>query len=128
VAEFRVDDTGKNGSRAAKRDKMEIVSAIIAITQQPSTSTQLMGNANMSHSRLKEYLGLMIGSGLIKQLDMAKGARKRTVVYQATERGNKFLELFCENLILLHGELFLESNSDLADAYLLQHCRKSKLP
>ena len=106
---------------------MEIVSAIIAITQQPSNFTGMMGHANLSYSRLKEYLRLMIGSCLIEKRELAKGAKKSTLVYQATEKGNRFLELYCGNLMLLHGEHFLENNGNLADAYLLQYCRKNKL-
>ncbi|HEX9261042.1 MAG TPA: winged helix-turn-helix domain-containing protein [Candidatus Bathyarchaeia archaeon] len=106
---------------------MEIVSAIIAVTQQPSSYTRMMGSANLSYSLLKEYLRFMVGRHLIDKRDIAKGAKKKTSVYQATQKGNRFLELYCESLILLHGERFLENNVNLAEAYLLQYCRKNKL-
>lgn len=122
-----MEDYQKFVFRSGKRDRLEIVSAIIAVTQQPSSFTRMMGSANLSYSLLKEYLGFMIGRHLIEKRDMARGTKKRTPVYKATEKGNRFLELYCESLILLHGERFLENNVNLSEAYLLQYCRKNKL-
>ena len=68
----------------------------------------------------------MTGRRLIEKLDTAGETEKRIQVYRATKRGNRFLELYCEQLVLLHGERFLEINGDLADAYLLQYCIKNK--
>ena len=113
--------------KTGKRDRLEIVAAIIAAAYQPSTFTRLMSQANLSYSLLKEYLTFMIGKGLVAEQDTARGTKKTVFVYQATKKGNKFLELYCENLVLLHGERFLDGNKDLAEAYLLQYCRKNKL-
>ncbi len=113
--------------KSGKRDRLEIVSAIIAVAQQPSNFTRLMGQANLSYSLLKEYLIFMTRRGLVREHDVARRSDRKLLVYQATEKGNKFLELYCENLILLHGEHFLEYSDSLADAYLLQYCRKNRL-
>ncbi len=112
--------------KSSKRDRLEIVSAIIAIAQQPSTTTRLTCQANLSYSLLKEYLRFMIGRHLVEEREEAKGSKKK-MVYQATEKGNKFLGIYCEGLVLLHGEAFLQKNGNLAGAYLLEYCRKNKV-
>ena len=96
VAEFKMRDYGKSSFRSCRRDKLEIVSAIISITQQPSSITQLLGDANLGYSQLKEYLRFMLGRPLIEKRDLIRGAERTTQVYQATEKGNRFLELYCE--------------------------------
>ncbi len=112
--------------KSSKRDRLEIVSAIIAIAQQPSTTTRLTCQANLSYSLLKEYLKFMIGRRLVEEREVAKGSKKK-MVYQATEKGNKFLGIYCEGLVLLHGDAFLQNNGNLAGAYLLEYCRKNKV-
>ncbi len=120
-------DYGKSSFRSGRRDKLEIVSAIISITQQPSSITQLLGDANLGYSQLKEYLRFMLGRRLIEKRDLIRGAERTTQVYQATEKGNRFLELYCEILILLQGERFLENNSKLSEAYLLSILHKKQI-
>lgn len=122
MAKNKVEDLGKRDIKPSKRDRLEIVSAVIATTQQPSNFNQIAGHANLNYSTLKEYLRFMLGRCLIEKHDAAG----RTPVYQASEKGNKFLELYCEGLIVLHGEGFLDNNSNLAEAYLLQYLRKNK--
>lgn len=124
VRRAKVEDHRKKGFKPGRRDRLEIVSAIIAVTQQPSNLSHVAGRANLNYSTLKEYLRFMIDSRLIEKHDVAR----RIPVYQAMEKGNRFLELYCEGLILLHGERFLDDNSNLAEAYLLQYSRKNKLP
>jgi predicted transcriptional regulator len=126
VAKFKVEDHRKPEFKSSKRDRLEIVSAIIAIAQHPSSTTRLTSQANLSYSLLKEYLKFMIGRHLIEEHETTKDSKK-TIVYQATEKGNRFLGIYCDGLILLHGEDFLQNKSNLAGAYLLQYCRKNKL-
>lgn len=128
LVEFRVEDYRRSDFRSGKRDRLEIVSAIIAITQHPSSLTRMMGYANLNYSSLTEYLRFMLGRHLIEKRDIVRGTKKSAQIYQATEKGNKFLELYCEGLVLLHGEHFFANNNNLAEAYLLQYCRKNKLP
>jgi len=126
VAEFR-EEYREPVFKSGKRDRLEIVSAIIAIAQQPSSTTRLTSQANLSYSLLKEYLKFMIGRHLIEEREITKGTKKKTSVFQATEKGNKFLGIYCEGLILLHGKAFLQNKGNLAGAYLLEYCRKNKL-
>ncbi len=121
-------ERGKTSFTSGKRDRLEIVSAIIAITQQASSISRIIGHANLNYSTLKDYVKFMIGRHLIEERKISGGAKKGLAVYKATEKGTKFLELYCEGLILLHGESFLQENSNLAEAYLIQYCRKNKLP
>ncbi len=121
-----MEDHRKPEFKSSKRDRLEIVSAIIAIAQHPSSTTRLTSQANLSYSLLKEYLKFMIGRHLIEEHETTKDSKK-TIVYQATEKGNRFLGIYCDGLILLHGEDFLQNKSNLAGAYLLQYCRKNKL-
>ncbi len=121
-------ERGKTSFTSGKRDRLEIVSAIIAITQQASSISRIIGHANLNYSTLKDYVKFMIGRHLIEERKISSGAKKGLAVYKATEKGTKFLELYCEGLILLHGENFLQENSNLAEAYLIQYCRKNKLP
>lgn len=126
VAEFR-EEYREPLFKPGKRDRLEIVSAIIAIAQQPSSTTRLTSQANLSYSLLKEYRKFMIGRHLIGEREITKGTKKKTSVFQATEKGNKFLGIYCEGLILLHGKAFLQNKGNLAGAYLLEYCRKNKL-
>jgi predicted transcriptional regulator len=126
VAKFKVEDHRKPEFKSSKRNRLEIVSAIIAIAQHPSSTTHLTSQANLSYSLLKEYLKFMIGRHLIEEHETTKDSKK-TLVYQATEKGNRFLGIYCDGLILLHGEDFLQNKSNLARAYLFQYCRKNKL-
>jgi hypothetical protein len=85
-----------------------------------------MTNANLSFSLSKEYLRLMINKHLMKKSEMLKGIKKRKTVFQSTEKGNRFLELYCEQLIILHGKRFLENNENPAKVYLQQYYLKNR--
>ena len=112
-----MENYGKSGFGSKKRDKWEILSAIIVGTQQPSSFIRVMKEANLNYSTLDAYLRFMIRSNLVEKCDRAGGAQKRTSGYQATKKGNSFLELYYKGLILLHGERFLENNNYLAEIY-----------
>jgi len=112
-----VENYGKSGFGSGKRDKWEILSAIIIVTQQPSSFTRVMKEANLNYSTFEEYLRFMMRSNLVEKCNRAGDAQKRTSGYQATEKGNSFLELYCRGLVLLHGERFLENNNYLAEIY-----------
>jgi predicted transcriptional regulator len=124
---LKVQDYRKDYFQIIKRDKFEIMSAIIAVTQQPSSITSIMTYANLSYSSSREYLRLMIKTHLIKKSEMPKGMKKSMTVFQSTEKGKRFLKLYCEELIMLHGKRFLENNNNLAEAYLHQYCMKNRL-
>lgn len=121
-----MQDYRKDYFRITRRDRFEIMSAIIAVTQQPSSLTRIMTYANLSYSLLRKYLRLMINKHLIEKSETLKGMKKRVTVFQSTEKGNRFLELYCEQLVMLHGKRFLENNNNLAKAYLHQYCMKNR--
>jgi predicted transcriptional regulator len=125
-AGFKMEKGVRYDSRPAKRDRMEIVSVIIAITQRPTCLTRIMGRANLSYSLLKNCLSFMLAKNLIEKQDVLRACQKSAPIYLATEKGNKFLELYCEQLILLHGEGFLDCGNSLAGAYLIQYLRKNR--
>ncbi len=122
-----MEDYQRNGLRFVRRDRFEIVSAIISVAQKPSGLTHIMYHVNLSHRQLKEYLRLMIACHLIKECKKRRDVGRKLLSYLATEKGNRFLSLYCEALTLLHGEHLLKGNGCLADAYLHQYCRKNRL-
>ncbi len=122
-----MEDYQRNGLRFVRRDRLEIVSAIISVVQKPSSLTHIMYQVNLSHKQLKEYLRFMIGRHLVEECKKVRGVDRKQLSYLATEKGNMFLGLYCEALMLLHGEHLLKGNGCLADAYLRQYCRKNKL-
>ncbi len=122
-----VEDYRRNGIRFVRRDRLEIVSAIISVAQEPSSLTHIMYQVNLSHKQLKEYLRFMIGCHLIEEGENARAVNRKLLNYRATDKGNRFLDLYCRILMLLHGERLLKDNGSLADAYLRQYCRKNKL-
>ncbi len=117
----------KDGFYSGKRDRWEITSAIIAITQNPLTITSMMKELSLNYSTIKEYLNFMISRRLIQKSNNVNGAKKKTEGYLATEKGLDFLRLYCRGLILLHGEDLLQYESDHAEAFLLQYCRENKM-
>jgi len=113
VVRFKVKNPRENGFKAGRRATLEIVSAIIAITQQPASFSQIMGHANLNYAQLREYLKFMIDRRLIEKYPTAGKEKRRMPVYQATEKGSRFLENYREGLILVYGEDFLENCSNL---------------
>lgn len=110
-----------------KRDRSEIVCAIIAVSQRPTSFTSILMHANLNYSELTQYTNYLLSKNLLQKNSITRRNKKEAITYQATEKGNKFLENFCENLILLHGTHFIEINRNLAEAYLDLYYRKNRL-
>ena len=121
-----MQDYKKDYYRITRRGRFEIMSAIIAVAQWPSRLTWIMTYANLSYSLSKRYLRLMINKHLIEKSEILNSMKKRETRFQSTEKGNRFLKLYCEMLIMLHGKRFLEINNNLAEAYLNQYCLKNR--
>ncbi len=122
-----MEDYRKYGLGSIKRDRLEVVSAIIAVTQQPSGKTRIVASTNLNYSVLKHYLKFLVDKGIIEKFDGPPEDKRGVCAFKATEKGNRFLELYCEGLVLLHGEGFLERNCTSAEAYMLQYYRKNRL-
>lgn len=120
----RMDSTVKDMLNSGKRDKMEIIAAIVAITQKPAKITRIMGQVNLSYPLLKKYMKLMLRLRLIERRKVVKKARETGQVFQATEKGLTFLEIYCDILRLIYGEDFLQNDSNLAVA-CLKYCERS---
>ncbi len=59
---------------SGKRDRMEIMAAIIAMTQEPSKITRIMDQTNLNHPLQKKYIRLMLRLRLIEKCEEAKKA------------------------------------------------------
>jgi len=68
----------------------------------------------------------MIKTHLIEKIEILEGMKKRITVFQSTEKGDRFLELYCELLTMLHGKRFLKKNKLLSKAYLNQYYLKNR--
>ena len=79
---------GEVGTMPKKyRSKIEIMSQILQMANGHSAAkTRLMYGVFLSYEQLKEYLGILVQSGLIELLE-------DTQTYKTTEKGLKFLKL-----------------------------------
>lgn len=115
-----MNNQNNNLSSKHRRDKLEIISSIINIAQHPTTVSKLTSYTCLSYASIKQHLTYMIKAGLISNHTVIRGKKKRNYpAYCATEKGNRFLELYCTNLLLLCENNTLEDN--LGDKYLLQY-------
>jgi predicted transcriptional regulator len=70
-----------------RRDKLVIMSEIVAIAKKGTSKTQIMFKANLSFSQLNQYLTLLSNTGLLQ-----KNAFKGKVIFQATPKGLDFMD------------------------------------
>ena len=108
---------------SGRRDKMEIIAAISALTQKPSQITRIMIQMHISYTMLKRYLKLMLRLGLIEEIEAIR-AKKKCQVFQSTDKGLVFLKRYCDILRLLYGDDFLKNDSNLA-VVCLKYCEVS---
>ena len=122
---LRMDSNVKDILNSGKRDKMEIIAAIAAITQKPSRITRIMAQVNLSYPLLRKYMKLMLRLRLIERRKVAKKANKTGQVFHATEKGFTFLKIYCDILRLIYGEDFLQKDNNLAIA-CLKYCKEDE--
>ncbi len=107
-----------------RRDKIEIISAIIALTREPAYVWYISRQSGLSHPQMKTYLKFMTETGLIKKNAVTRKGEKKAYSCQATEKGLKLLKLYCDSLVLLYGEeVLMKRNPNLAVA-CLQLCKE----
>jgi predicted transcriptional regulator len=94
---------GEVGTMPKKyRSKIEIMSQILQMANGHSAAkTRLMYGVFLSYEQLKEYLGILVQSGLIELLE-------DTQTYKTTEKGLKFLKL----LEYIEGEFMTNSTTN----------------
>ena len=103
----------KDFLHSGRRDTVEIMSAIIALTEEASTLTSIMEKVNLSYKQTEKYIELMTNKGLIKKIE-----NDEITLYEQTEKGCKFFRIYCEMLRILYGEDFLNNKNNLAVACL----------
>ena len=72
-----------------KRDRLEIIAAILDLCSKPRSKTQVMYGTNLSWQMLQQYLGHMQSQGLLEVKD-------DSTKFITTVRGQNFLEKWKE--------------------------------
>jgi predicted transcriptional regulator len=80
-------EMGQN-SDYIKRDKLDILLGILDIASAPVKKTHILYRANINYYQLTRYLDLLLGLGMLEQINEPyKG-------YRITEKGRQMLQLF----------------------------------
>ena len=79
-----------------RRSRFKIVAEILRQSQTPAKKTHIMYECNLSFKQLKYYLRFMILKGLIR-----RKKKSETLVYQMTENGQTFLDVYSRIIQLL---------------------------
>ena len=93
---------------------MEIMAAIVAVTQKPEKITSILDQVNLSYKVLRRYLKSMLNLRLIEMRKVEKKDAEDGQVFQATKKGLAFLKVYCDILRIVYGEDFLEKDHNLA--------------
>jgi len=101
---------------SGKRDQMEIMAAIVAVTQKPERITPILDQVNLSYKVLRRYVKSMLSLSLIKMRKLEKNDAKNGQTFQATKKGLAFLKVYCDILRIVYGEDFLQKDHNLAVA------------
>ena len=118
-----MENGAKDVLSSGRRDRIEIIAAVIALTQKPTLMTNIMGHSKLSSGNAVKYLKFMIKIRLIER-GMGKTAKKTACFYHATEKGLLFLKTYCDILRLVYGEDFMKNKNNLA-VVCLQFCKES---
>jgi predicted transcriptional regulator len=76
-----------NGSKNARRGKLDIIAEILLYCEQKKSKTSIMYNTNLNYKQLKHHMENLTAQGLLL---------KQTNRYLTTEKGFHFLELFVQ--------------------------------
>jgi predicted transcriptional regulator len=69
------------------RDRLDIIADILQVADQPARKTQIMYQANLSHSLLQKYLAEIVEADLVS-------FEVETNSYQLTFKGQEFLQAY----------------------------------
>jgi predicted transcriptional regulator len=81
-----VPEEGKHSTE--RRDKIDIILAILEITKQPIKKTHILYTAKINFYQLSRYLDLLLNMGLIEEIAQPFEG------YKVTEKGRVLLNLF----------------------------------
>jgi predicted transcriptional regulator len=81
-----------------RRDRLIIISEILAIAKNGTSKTNIMFKVNLSFTQLNQYISLLLKASLLDKSNI-----DGKDVYVVTKRGLDFLEKQCEVLDLLNG-------------------------
>jgi predicted transcriptional regulator len=115
-------NSAKDVLTSGRRDRVEIIAAIAAMTQNPSKITRIMSQVNLSYPLLRKTLKLMLRLRLVETRKVTENGIDKGQVYQATEKGLTFLKTYCEFLRIIYGEEFLQKHNNLAVS-CLKYCK-----
>ena len=93
---------------------MEIMAAIVAVTQKPEKITPILDQVNLSYKVLRKYVKSMLSLRLIEMRKVEKKDAENWQVFQATKKGLAFLKVYCDILRIIYGEDFLQKDNNLA--------------
>ncbi|MCJ7470929.1 winged helix-turn-helix domain-containing protein [Candidatus Bathyarchaeota archaeon] len=82
-----------------ERDKLLIVAEILEIAKNGAMKTQIMYRANLSFTKLNDYLRFMLKIGLLEKVEVFNKD-----IYKATDKGLDFLTRFLEIHELIKSE------------------------
>jgi len=82
-----------NGEDAKRRDRHEIVVAILRSAVDGRVKTHIMYKAKLSYAQLNEYLPLLVEKGFIENI-IVKHRKQYKKIFKTTFKGIKFLESF----------------------------------
>ena len=83
------------------RSRTDIVSQILQAANGSVTKTKLMYKVFLSYEQIKEYLAILIQSGLVEYIE-------ETQTYKTTEKGLKFLKMYEQ----MQQELIMTTNNN----------------
>ena len=75
-----------NGTIKKRRDRLEVVNAILDIAIEGAVKTRIMYRTNVNFRQFEDYVDTLLGAGLVEVLD---GGDRR--IYKTTEKGKVLL-------------------------------------
>lgn len=109
-------------SSPKRRDKLVIMAEILGIAQKGTSKTHIMFKANLSFSQLKQYLTLLLNTGLLEKL-----TNDGKVVFETTPKGLEFIERQQQVIDLLSNGSHVYSNCVKTHQLVFNGLQRSKI-
>jgi len=85
--------------KGRRRNRFGIIADILASALNGTSKTHLMYKAKLSYAQLKKYTSRLVKLKLLKIT-----ARAKPIIYETTEKGKSFLEIYKELVELLKSQ------------------------